>query len=487
MRRFSTIGAARILLSALAVALFAPSQTFAQSKAPITAPTPILTPAVATTPLPYPAYGSPAPDVAAQVQKPNVPLTVSLKQATDIAVMGSPTFASEQAQYRAIHAKYTSEKDAILPAVSGTVSVSRNYGSSRNTFVQNTPAPAANGMFTTISGQLQLQQLIFDGGRVIAGIRTAKESDIAGHDTLIRQLQTLANTVAQSYYSVLEAQATVKSDAELVREFQTQENAVTQQIRVGAAARSNLAAAQFQTEQARGQLVTAQGAVITAQATFATTLGLDADTAVAPQPLSNGARPRIVTYAQALTQAFALRPDYLAAQHQVESSKENERFAKLARFPSITATAGTGYDESLPVNTPKLIPSQSLGATLTIPIFDQGQTNYNVALAAAQLDEDVDALRLTKLGVESDVRSALASLISAQATLVQTKAELQSAQVNSQATQAEYKVGVSTITALVTAAANLATAEHDNIAALYNERIAEQNYTFALGSNDLTL
>lgn len=474
---------------ALIVALLAPSQTFAQVLPPITAPSPLPTTTPQTSPLPYPAYGSPAPDVAAQVVHPSVPVTVSLKQAIAIAVMGSPTFSSQQAQYRAIHAKYTSEKDAILPSISGSVSVSRNYGSIRNTFVSSspTPPPSSNGMFTTIGGQLQLQQLIFDGGRVIAGIRTAKESDIAGHDTLIRELQTLANTVAQAYYGVLQAQATVTADAQLVSEFQTQENAVTQQIRLGAAARSNLAAAQFQTEQARGQLITAQGAVITAQSTFATTLGLDADTAIAPQALANGARPRVLTYPQAIAQAFALRPDYLAAAHQVEASKENERFAKLARFPSISAIAGTGYNESLPANTPKLIPSQSLGATLTIPIFDQGQTNYNVALAAAQLDEDIAALRLTKLAVESNVRSALASLISAQATLVQTQAELRSAQVNSQATQAEYRVGVSTITALVTAAANLATAEHDNIAALYNERIAEQNYAFALGTSDLSL
>jgi outer membrane protein TolC len=85
------------------------------------------------------------------------------------------------------------------------------------------------------------------------------------------------------------------------------------------------------------------------------------------------------------------------------------------------------------------------------------------------------------------VRGALAGLISARASLTQATAEQQSAQVTLNATQARYKVGAATITDTITAEANFATAQRDYVNAVYSERLAEEKYTFALGSSDLKL
>ena len=98
-----------------------------------------------------------------------------------------------------------------------------------------------------------------------------------------------------------------------------------------------------------------------------------------------------------------------------------------------------------------------------MPLYDQGLTNYNVAVAASQLDQALATLNTTRLTVESDVRSALATLISARASLVQASSELTSAQVSLDATQAQYRVGASTILNVVTAEANLTTAQSSYI------------------------
>ena len=491
---------ARSLPVALALGLCAPLAVGAQpSQAPIAVPTPAPMPTTSGTPIPYPAYGSPAPDVAAQVVKPGIPITVTLTQAIDIGVAQSPTFASERAQYRAIAARYGAEQGALLPAVSAQAQATRSFGSigNGNSGVGGagaTPTPSSNSSAataTSLSAQITISELIYDGGRTIAGIRSAKESDFAGRDTLLRQLQLLAFTVATNYYTLLEDNASVASDAALVREFEINEQYVEAQIRTGAAPRSDLAAAQFQTAQARGVLITAQGMAIAAQATFTTSLGLDADTQINPQLLAaSPAQAKVLSYTQSLKEAFTLRPDFIAAEHTVESDKENLRYAKLARFPSLSAdaTAGksrtliSGENNALPYTTP-----QSIGATLSIPIYDQGITNYNVAVAAATLDEASAAMTAERLQVQSDVRGGLANLISARATLVQAQSEVTSATVSLQATQAQYKVGASTITAIVTAEANLATAQRDYVAALYGERLAEQQYYYALGASDLSL
>ena len=489
---------ARTLALALVLAPAAPSQAHAQpAPAPVLAPSPLPMPTSSGTPLPYPAYGTPAPDVSAQRQHAGIPITVSLVQAIDIAVAQSPAFASQRAQYRAIAARYGAEQGALYPNISANGSIDRSYGavgtgsSGTGGGGTGTGSNSGSAVVTSEGAHVTLTELIYDGGRVIAGIRTAKEADIAGRDTLVRQLQTLAFNVATAYYNQLEADATVNADALVVRQFETQENAISAQIRAGAAARSDLAAAQSQTAQARGQLVAAQSSAIAAQATFATTLGLDADSAINPQSLGKSpAQVKTAPYPSALSTALTLRPDYLAAIHTVESSSENLRFAKLARFPSLNANASTGTQRTLIASPNAATPfssSSSIGATISIPIYDQGLTNYNVAVAASQLDQANAGLQATKLAVESDVRTALSQVVSARAALVQGQAELSSAVVNVQATQARYRVGAATITDVVTAQALFATASRDYVNVLYAERLAEERYTYALGASDLRL
>jgi outer membrane protein len=513
------------LVTGVALAQSAPDQGD-QGIPGVQMPSPLPQPTISGTPLPYPAYGTPAPDVEQLAPTKGVPQSISLGNAIRVGVALSPTFALQNAQWAVIHAKYGAAYQALFPAVSGSATMGKAYsngttasgGSGSGSRSSPSPAPdAAFGLATpsaysqaTVANEsatITITQLIYDGGRTIAAIRSAKEADIAGRATLLRQLQTLAFNIATSYYTVLEDNATVTADAQLVREFELSEASVAAQIRNGAAARSDIAAAQFQTAQARGQLVTAQGNAIGAQGTFATALGLDADALVVPQPLMAQPFGPNPNYAVSLKRALIMRPDYISAGYSVQSAQENLRFAKLARFPILSAGASDGVSRqfidcfSTTQTTKKgiVVPvsacpgpnswsnDKALGLSLTIPIYDQGQTNYNIAVAAAQLDQAIATLNSTKLTVESDVRSALATLISARASLVQARSALRSAQVTLDATQAQYKVGATTIINVVTAEANLSTAQSSYISALYGVRTAEQNYLYATGVSDVQL
>ena len=521
------------LVTGVALAQNAPDQGQIPGIPGIIMPSPLPQPTISGTPLPYPAYGTPAPDVAQLRAKKGVPQSISLVDAIRIAVALSPTFALENAQWAAIHARYTSSVQAYYPGLSANAQMGNEYtngttssaGGGRTTsspgpspaaaFGLATPAAYSQSSVTNESATITVTQLIYDGGRTIANIRSAKFADIAGRGTLLRQLQTLALDVANAYYTVLEDNATVTADSQLVREFEVNEASTAAQIRNGAAARSDIAAAQFQTAQARGNLVTAQGVAIGAQASFATTLGLDADAQVVPQSLT--AQPPVPnpSYAASLTRALIMRPDYISAIYNVHSAQEALRYAKLARFPVLSAGATEGISRQFidcfsttvtsksgdvtPVSacpTGSLAPngfpsswtnSKTIGLNLSIPIYDQGQTNYNVAVAASQLDQAIANLNTTKLTVESNVRSALATLISSRSSLVQARSELTSAQVSLSATQAQYKVGSTTILNLVTAEANLTTAQSGYITALYGVYTAEQNYLYAMGVSDVQI
>lgn len=480
-------------VAALAVVALLPLAAAAQLQ-PIPVPTPAPTTAPQSTPLPYPAYGPPAPDVQLLVPHPGVPPHVSLSQAIDIAVAISPTFSSQRAVYSELRARYGAERQALFPAISADGTWERDYTNAQSC-TRTPPIRCTTGaqIATTESWGYTVSQLIFDGGRVIAAIHAAKEADLAGRGTLLRELDTLAYDVAQDYYAVLEDKALVDADQQLVREFETEENAVRAQIRNGVSALSALAQAEYQTAQARGALVQAQGAAITAQAQFATLLGLDADTQIVPEPLGPDTYTATPTYAKSLAQALLLRPDYQSSQYSVSSDQANLRYAELAYVPTLNAQYNDSTARQFPAVPPpygsngQWSPTRSLGLTLSIPIYDQGQTWYNIQIAKYTLVQANATLLETKLTVESDVRSALAQLFSARANFVQARSALSAAQVSMQAAQASYRVGVDTILDLVTAEGNLATAQSNYISALYGVRTAEQNYLYATGLSDLRL
>ncbi len=528
----------RELLIALAIGSVMTGVAFAQNVVPpgsdqpapgVQMPSPLPQPTISGTPIPYPAYGTPAPDVAKLAPKKGIPQSISLDNAVRVGVALSPVFALQNAQWAAIHAKYGAAYQALYPSVSGNARIGKAYsnGTSTSTFGSGgptsgpSPTPSPLGLVpmvsatspvgnysrqtvTTESATITITQLIYDGGRTIAAIRSAKEADLSGRATLLRNLQTLAFNIANAYYAVLENDATVTADAQLVHEFEVNEAVVAAQIRNGAAARSDIAAAQFQTAQARGNLITAQGNAIAAQATFATTIGLDADAAVVPKPLGPLPPQQNLSYAGSLKRALIMRPDYISAAYNVESARQNLRFAKLARFPALAAAASDGvsrtflnclYEQGLRARAQAaLCPGpagwsndKALGLNLSVPIYDQGVTNYNIAVAASQVDQALATLNSTRLTVESDVRSALARLISAVAALAQARSELVSAQVSLDATQAQYRVGATTILNVVTAEANLSTAQSAYITALYGVRTAQANYLYGTGVSDVQL
>ncbi|MGZ3576024.1 MAG: TolC family protein [Vulcanimicrobiaceae bacterium] len=473
--------------------------TPAPQATPAATPSPL--PTVKATTLPYPAYGTPAPGAAQTSPSPTIPQQITLAQAIAIAAAKSPVLAQARAQLALSKGQYDLAKTPLLPNIFGTGSIDRisgsgtrsggNFGTGTGTGT-GTVAPSVGSRtgITTETLTLNLQQLIYNGGLTVAQIHSAAYSYNAAGNTYERNLQQLAFNVGQAYYTVLAAHYQVLVAAQVVQQDIVQENLVRAQIKAGTEARSNLLATEVPTAQARVTLVRAQGTEISAEAAFANALGLDANTAGLPVDDARSKAPEtllkapLLDYNTAVTRALALRPDYVAAAQQVNSAKYSLKAAKLGRAPSLSGNAATGT-ASTGIGGGSFTASSNIGATLTIPIFNQGITNAQIEQAQAQLDNANAFLTNTTLTIQLNVRQALAGLISAEAAVAQTQVELANALEQVKATQAQYKAGVTTLPLLLQAQTNLTTAQTDRLTAIYNLRQAEQTYLFSLGESDL--
>ncbi|HET9095359.1 MAG TPA: TolC family protein, partial [Candidatus Baltobacteraceae bacterium] len=335
-----------------------------------------------------PAYAQAVPQLppsAVQTRpQAGVPQQVTLQQALDIAVAKSPVLAAARANQRLTQIPVSLARSALFPNISAAASASHSNNAGRTTNGQT-----IGGGFTSRGLNADLRQLIYDGGKLIAQLHQARANAVAGTETYDRQLQTLAFNVAQAYYTSLQSKSATQLAAQVVHQNEVQEALVRAQLRAGTASRVDLATAQLPTAQARVALVRAQGQEATALAAFANALGLDADVAVAPAntPAANSTSPlvTVLSYDQAVTRALLLRPDYLAAKNGVMAAQYNVQAQRSGLLPTLTANATYGTNSTTVTGT-NFRPGSTIGATLNIPIFDQGITRAQTEQAQAQLD-----------------------------------------------------------------------------------------------------
>jgi outer membrane protein TolC len=450
-----------------------------------------LPPASEPTAMPYPAYGTPVPGVGAGAPVPGVPQRISLTQASAVGYARSPALASARADIGVAAALVRLQRAGLLPSVSGQVSSSRVH--SQIGSVTQTTSTAGNpqvstGPLTSTSNSLSatVRQLVYDGGRVAAGVRAAQRTETAFADTYRRDLQTVAFNVATSYYNYLAAQRTTAVDVELVHENQVQLDLVNAQFGAGTASHVDVVTAQLPVAQARLAVVQAQGAELAAQAAFANAMGLDADANVQPiddtpvSPTAAVSSLAVPTYTQSIARALALRPDYDSSAQSVASAQYSLKQARLGLFPSLGA-AGQAQTASTDPGGGAFRNSSSIGLTLTIPIYDQGITAANTAQGQANLDKANAGLQSTKLGVQLSVKQSLTNLVSAQAALDQSAAALANASEVLRSTQAQYRAGVTTLPLLLNAQVGMTQALTSRVTTIYNLRLAEQQYLYATG------
>lgn len=494
----ATSAAALLIATAWALPASLKAQPAASSvPTPIPVPTiapsaiPTLPPASSTLTLPYPAVGTPAPGVTANAANPSVPQTITLRQAILIAVAKSPILASARGDLQLAKASVDLARVPILPNIAGTASTGHEHvspGSARGTNNGSGGTTFTTTEVTSNSLSVSLAQLLFDGGRTFAAIKSASASQVAFIDTYQRDLQTVAYNVATAYYNALQAQRTTAVDNETVNQDIVQENLVIAQYRAGQASLVDIATAELPVAQARVALVQQQGVEAGAQASLANAMGIDANTIVRPADDASTYQQVIATaiaiptYDKAISQAYLLRPDLSSASQSVKAAQLSVQSAKLGYVPTVTGSTSYGTSSSAPNGT-AFTPSWSIGANLSWPIYDGGSTRAAIEQAEGNLTKSIASYDTAKLGIQLNVKQTLTALISARAALDATQVAYNEAATVLRATQAQYRAGVTTLPLLLNAQVQLTTALVNEVNAIYSLRQAEQAFLYATGQN----
>lgn len=250
-------------------------------------------------------------------------------------------------------------------------------------------------------------------GRVSDNV-SASRSDEARSEALFRSVQlALQADVAQNYFRLREFDAQLGLYRKTVALREGALRLVESRFSAGEISDLDVSRARSELATARADAVGVARQRAVSEHSLSILIGKPpADFTFAETPLVP-VRARIP--AQLPSSLLERRPDIAAAERTMASANARVGLAKSAFFPRLDITGAFGYESATLGNlfrwsTRTFLLGPFAGTALTLPIFDGGRRNANLADARARFDEDVALYRQQVLVAFKEVEDSLSDL-----------------------------------------------------------------------------
>jgi TolC family type I secretion outer membrane protein len=393
-------------------------------------------------------HAIPAP-MSVQNQQINTRHEYTLAELTALALSNNPQTHSAWASLRAQAASVGISEAAWLPKL--TLNATAQQAQSTTSTGYSIPTQRI------FAPNLSLSWLLYDFGQREAGIAAAKAGLVAARFANDQTLQTVLANVATAYYQALADRVLIEVDKQSVKTAQNALDAAQARYRSGQATISDLYQAKAALAQAQGTLATAEQTRLQNEGALASAVGLPVDTRLRLAPLQTRIDPKLEANVKSLLQrAIAQNPNLQNAQAQVAQARATLDQTERAGLPSISLGANQGlrFQQSM-----GRTETNSIGITLSVPLFTGFNQHYQTAQARAKLAEAEANRDTTYQSTELAVWQGYYAFRGAVVAIPSARAQVENASEALKAVQAQYKVGYATIQELLTAQSTLATAE----------------------------
>jgi NodT family efflux transporter outer membrane factor (OMF) lipoprotein len=314
------------------------------------------------------------------------------------ATVSNQTIKQAEANYEQARQLARADRTSLLPLVSLAGSAQRSVSP---TF------PAAT---TSYSASLQASWEPDFWGRIRRTSEASVATAQAGAADLALTRLSLQTSLAQDYVTLrtLDEQARLLNDA--VEAYRRTLTISQNRYKAGVAARSDVASAQAQLDNARAQFINVGVQRSRMEHAIAALVGkAPAEVGIAPTARLGVTLPDIPLLLP--SSLLERRPDVAEFERQVAAANARVGIQVAAWFPSITLSGSDGYEGS-PLRQLLTAPNRfwSLGGQVAETLLDWGQRNDEVRAARAAYDATVANYRQTVLGALQEVEDDLSSL-----------------------------------------------------------------------------
>jgi len=374
-----------------------------------------------------------------------------------------------------LQGNYTRATANTAPSVQSSQALSQT-GQTLNQALTTAPS---NTSFNNYAATLNLQQRIFDFGKTVADVESARETMQSSGLSEMDFRQTVAVNVKVAYFGLLQARRLVQVQEETVRQNKEHLDQTRGFFQAGTRTRYDVTTAEVNLTNAQLNLINAQNAETVARVTLANAMGVP-DRPIGELEDLLSFQKFEISEDQAIQEALANRPDLLSLTAQRRAADATIRSARRSYFPVLSGIADyTWRGQDYP-----LVWNWDVGLSLTFPLFSGYLTQSQVAAAESNrivADANEEVLRQN---VILQVHQVFANLKDAGERVQTSEIVVRQAEENLDLANGRFQAGVGTTVEQTDAQVLLTNAKTSQVQALYDYRVAEAQLQKAMGRKD---
>lgn len=423
---------------------------------------------------------------SAQAQ-PTQPWT--LQSCIDYALQHNITIKKNRIATQSSMVDVQTAKAALFPSLSfstGQNMVNRPYNETSSSIsgfeiITNNSKTSYNGTYG-----LNAQWTVYNGNKKQNTLEQSKvNTQIAKLNTAVSE-NSIQESITQIYMQILYAAESVTVNENTLKVSQAQYDLGKELFSAGSISKSDLAQLQAQVSSDRYQIVSAQTTLENYKLQLKQILELEGEEPMnlTPDTLTNQLLLSPLPSSNNVYQsALSFRPEIEASRLSVQISGFSTKIAKAGYLPTINLSAGIGTNNTSGTNFTfseqiKKGWNNSVGMTLSIPIFNNRQTKSNVE--KAYLQEETSRLNLldNQKSLYKTIEGFWLEANSARQRYVAATEKLNSAQISYSLVCKQFNLGMKNTVELLTEKTNLLQAQQEVLQSKYMAILNQQLLTF---------
>lgn len=359
---------------------------------------------------------------------------------------------------------YVAGYSAYLPSIDA-ISKTATY----QTDYRGTSPNSVSSVSTRSTPSINASLLLYDFGQREATLDAAEQTLIASGYNYDSGLKNSIAGALNSYYNLLNAQKSLEVAKESARSSKEAYEAAELRYKLGLVPQVDKLQASVASSNAELGIQQAENALSQARARLGILIGLSPEVefeVVDTKDIALAVDPFAGKVKELMALAKQKRSDLEEKRASLEAARISERAAKEKNKATLRASAGMNFND-LDVANNATVRSQSIGITLSIPIFNGFVDRYNERVTRRGIESQEASLKQAELEVEQDVYVAWQNYGTAKTSWQINQERLKTAQQARDIVLARYKEGLGNILDVLSAQQAYQSALQTHLAARY--------------------
>lgn len=408
----------------------------------------------------------------------DMPEQWTLRDCIDYALEHNITIQRNRINVESVQEDVKTAKADFLPSLSGNISqrIVNRPNSANGTIISGDNITTSQSK-TSYNGSygIDANWTVYNGSKRVNTVKQQQLNSRIAELSVDESENSIEESITQLYVQILYSAEAVKVNESTLEVSRKQFERGQQLFDAGSIASSDLAQLEAQVSSDNYQLVTAQTTLQNYKLQLKQLLELDGDFEMnldMPGLDDSSVLIPLPTKDDVYQTALNLRPEIESGKLNIEASDMNIRIARAGYIPTLSLSAGIGttnangndfsFSEQVKQNW-----NNSIGLTLSIPIFDKRQTKSTINKAKLQRQTSQLDLLDNQKTLYKTIESLWLSANSAQQQYVAASEKLKSTQSSYALINEQFNLGMKNTVELLTEKNNLLSAQQETLQAKY--------------------